>query len=111
LAFVGRFGRPEPEVTMNSMTSATASEVAALQAIRMELKGLLALQDEQVQALAVAVGSRAKVRVPYSVHGIPNGNYHKADGHCGKITRITYTRTFSEHDAAKLLERCRFCRW
>ncbi len=102
------------------MTDSTATraltdrQVKALQTAFMNGKALLALQDEHTQELAVALGAQPLVRVPYSVHGLPNGVYHRNASRptaCGRITSNTVVRLVSEHDASKLLERCKACRW
>lgn len=86
----------------------------AFQCAKRNTKALLALLDHQVQELAVTLGAQALVRVPYSVHGFPNGNYHRNAGWpkaCRRINSSTAVRLVSEHDASKLLERCKACHW
>ncbi len=97
---------------MTAMNS-TRLPATELHLIKQEGKALLALMDEYVGKLAVLTGSQERVLVPFSTHGYPNGNYHRDAPHarCGRISRRTELRYVSEHDAAKLLRRCRFCSW
>ncbi len=89
----------------------TDRQASRLRTLKGEGKALLALMNDFTNEVAKALGGRPRVRVSYA-HGHPTGNYHMEpweSGACKKLTRNSEVRVFTEHDAAKLLDRCSFC--
>ena len=90
----------------------TTRQMRQFASLKPDVKAMRAMLDDLMLRLAVVEGLRPRVHVPYA-HGHPTGNYHVPSwesGACNRLSKNSEIREFTEHDAAKLLDRCTFCR-